>query len=114
MPTVVLILACIVHCQLMAGLNQALGHRVAHRVGANESDRFCRKVFEERDGEDKRVFYRTAAGFVRLFKAEHGSRVLRQVMDDPKEGRAFKDSLRLRMGGTCLGLYGDWPGHLRG
>ena len=91
-----------------------MGHRVAGRAGASESGRFCRKVFEERDGEDKRVFHQPAAEFVRRLEAEHGGRVLRQVMDDPREGRAFEDSLRLRMGGTCLGLYGDWPGHPRG
>ena len=79
-----------------------------------EPERFCRKVFEERDSEDKRVFYRTAAEFVRRLEAEHGSRVLGQVLDDAKAGTVFENSMRVRMGGTCLDLYGGWLGHLRG
>ena len=71
-------------------------------------------MFQERDGEDKRVFYRTAMEFIRHLEAEHGTRSLEQVVDDAKEGKAFEDNLRTRLGGTCLGLYGNWLAHLRG
>ena len=71
-------------------------------------------MFQERDGEDKRVFYQPAAEFVRHLEAEHGPRAMKQVVDDAREGTAFEDSLRARMGGTCLDLYGNWLGHLRG
>ena len=67
----------------------------------------------------KKLLYISSQEFVRYLEKRHGRSTLNRVVDDVRSGatiedfimnspRVFEDSLRDRLGGSCLDLYGEW------
>lgn len=54
------------------------------------------------------LFYATSWEFIRSLEASHGIQSINAIVEDVGDGRAFEDSLRDRLGGTCSELYREW------
>ena len=73
-----------------------------------EADRFCARRFSERGKTDMSVFYRTSHEFIRSLESRHGLRNLNLIVEDVRSGKTFNESMKIRLGGTCTELYGQW------
>ena len=112
----------------MAQLYESEGHlRLVRRAWARmlvsltgeflpAPETFCgRQGYDSPD--DVALFYAAAMEFVRFLEARHGRGALNGVVRDVGSGGAiwdagsvgvFENSLRGRLGGTCVELYGEW------
>ena len=68
---------------------------------------FCGYTFGGRRFEVM-LLYGSAWEFIRSLEAANGEQALKSLLEDVKEGRNFKRSLRDRFGGTCEDLYSEW------
>ncbi len=75
---------------------------------SQDADRFCARRFSERDKADKSIFYRTSHEFIRSLESRHGLQNLNLIVEDVRTGKAFNESMKTRLGGTCTELYGQW------
>ena len=87
-----------------------------NRRGLPDPESFCGNPGPESPG-DVALFYSAAHEFVRSLEARRGRAVLDAVVAGMGSGAAirdagtvgvFEDSLRDRLGGTCVELYGEW------
>ena len=58
------------------------------------------------------LLYGTSWEFIRSLETGHDIQRLNAVIGDIQAGKDFEDSLRDRMGGTCVGLYEEWSQHI--
>ena len=87
-----------------------------NRRGLPDPESFCGNPGLE-SPEDVALFYSAAHEFIRSLEARRGRAVLDAVVAGMGSGAAirdagtvgvFEDSLRDRLGGTCVELYGEW------